>query len=122
MISSLVVVPKYESERKQLIDRIAGARTSQPMVLPIWSSILQLHGARYPDKIDNFDYPENTRLETFRQGLLTFNTYVSVLQVSPLFTPSLSTVHVSSTDSKPGYRCFFLGQVSPYNSLLLLVD
>ena len=72
-----------------------------------WNSFITLQGARFPSANDSFDYPVCTDLEIFRQGLLTYNTYISALKVSSEYIPSSSSLRPSATTSP---RHFYQGQ------------
>ena len=109
----------YHKERKQFIEQLLKSRNSFTLSCLGWITVLQLSGAIYPSPVDQLEYPSGTELEIYRQGLLTFNTYVSALQISPLFTPSLSTFQPPSTNHQTGYRVFYLGQVILYFSLII---
>lgn len=113
----------YRKERKLWVDQLIKSKNIISLSCLSWRSVLVLSGARFPATGDTLEYPSGTDLEIFRQGLLTFNTYVSALQVSPLFTPSLSSFQTPSTNHQTGYRVFFLGQVSLFHIFsFILVD
>ena len=105
---------KYAEERNTLIKELLKSKSSFTLNSIAYTSFMQLQGARYPAVTpnvtnDTLEYPEGTALEFLRQGLLTYNTYVSALQLSPSLTPSMASFQPTSTSSQG--RRFYQGQV-----------
>ena len=81
-----------------------------------WNLLLRREGARLPESDDSLYYPTGAALESLRQGVMTYNTYISALQLPASIRPSEITVwsegttSTTSTTSTAGNRRFFLGQ------------
>ena len=76
-----------------------------------WQAMLTLQGARFPEAGDSFNYPVASSLEFIRQGLLTYNTYISALTLPPSSIPALAPTTAISTTAPPPSRRFYVGQV-----------
>lgn len=105
-----VALYSYLTERALAVSAIERANTRQDLTSFGWKHIVQHAGARYPAQDDSFHYPTGAALESLRQGVMTYNTYVSALQLPASIRPSEVEVWSQSTASAPGSRRFFLGQ------------
>jgi hypothetical protein len=79
-----------------------------------WYQFLGLEGARVPEPPDTLDYPQGASLEYLRQGLLTYNTYISVLSIPESFRPpriEIPNMNNILSSSGVGRREFYVGQV-----------
>ena len=123
-ILSFLVKFKYTEERNTLIQELLKSKTSLTLSSIAYTSFMQLQGSRFPAITpnvtnDTLEYPEGTSLEFIRQGLLTYNTYISALQLSPSLTPSMALFQPTSTTSSPHSRRFYQGQVGYLDSFIL---
>lgn len=101
----------YETERKLFQRRLQRAIDNYGGDIFSWQAMLTLQGARFPEAGDTFTYPVASSLEFLRQGLLTYNTYVSALTIPESSIPAFApTTAVSTTAPRPNRR-FYLGQV-----------
>ena len=75
-----------------------------------WQLLLRREGARLPESDDSLLYPTGAALESLRQGVMTYNTYISALQLPASIRPSEINVWSEGTTSTTGNRRFFLGQ------------
>lgn len=73
-------------ERNRLVSSIESTSSTLSYSLS-WQRFLTLEGARLPYEGDSLHYPPGTTLESLRQGLLTFNTYVSTLRLPTDYRP-----------------------------------
>ena len=104
----LALYPPLE-ERNRLVSSIESPSTNLTSSLS-WQRFLTLEGARLPCEGDSLHYPPGTTLESLRQGLLTFNTYVSTLRLPSEYRPHSIDVWSEGTVSVTGTRRFFVGQ------------
>jgi singapore isolate B (sub-type 7) whole genome shotgun sequence assembly, scaffold_6 len=96
-------------ERNRLVSSIESTSSTLSYSLS-WQRFLTLEGARLPYEGDSLHYPPGTTLESLRQGLLTFNTYVSTLRLPTDYRPEPVEVWSEGSISPLGSRRFFVGQ------------
>lgn len=106
--SSVASYPPLE-ERNRFVSSIESISTNLNLSMS-WQRLISLEGARLPIGDDSLHYPPGTTLESLRQGLLTFNTYVSTLRLPAEYRPEPIRVWTEGTNSPPGSRRFFVGQ------------
>lgn len=100
----------YTEERNRLVAGIESI-LSQPTTLSLdWHQLVSIEGARVPAAPDTLHFPSGTLLEPLRQGLLTFNTYVSALHLPADQRPDPIDVWTEGTKGNPGDRRFFVGE------------
>ena len=100
----------YVEERNRLVSGIESI-LSQPTTLSLdWQQLVTLQGARVPVAPDTLHFPSGTLFEPLRQGLLTFNTYVSALRLPVDQRPDPIPVWTEGTRENPGDRRFFVGE------------
>ena len=100
-------------ERNRLVSSIESTSSTLSYSLS-WQRFLTLEGARLPYEGDSLHYPPGTTLESLRQGLLTFNTYVSTLRLPTDYRPEPVEVWSEGSISPLGSRRFFVGQCFRY--------
>lgn len=99
-------------ERKLLQRKLQHVRDNYASEYFGWQTFLSLQGARLPEGGDSLEYPVGTSLEFLRQGLLTYNTYVSTLTLPASCTPAFAPTQAESTSGPGRIRRFYVGQVS----------
>ena len=102
----------YVSEREHMISRLQESVHLSTLTDVGWSRMMSLSGARLPDGGDQLSYPAGTVLEPLRQGLLTYNTYVSALDLPAASVPAMSHVSVEGNARHENDRVWYVGEVS----------
>ena len=97
-------------EREQFVSALESIRREPSLASLGWEQVVSQQGARLPAVGDSLRYPAGTALESLRQGLLTYNTYVSTLCFPAGMGPEAVDVWTESTESSGGSRRFFVGQ------------
>ncbi len=101
----------YVSERERLVKSLQDSVHLLHLSDIGWMRSLSLSGARIPAGGDHLDYPSGTVLEPLRQSLLTYNTFVSALQLPDASTPSLASVSVEGSVRHESDRVWYVGEV-----------
>lgn len=102
----------YVSERERLISRLQESSRLSTLTDIGWTRVLSLSGARLPLGGDQLSYPPGAVLEPLRQGLLTYNTYVSALDLPVTSIPELAHVCVEGSVIHENDRVWYVGEVS----------
>ena len=76
-----------------------------------WNRVMGLSGGRLPMGGDQLSYPSGAVLEPLRQGLLTYNTYVSALDLPTASVPRMADVSVEGSVRHENDRVWYVGEV-----------
>lgn len=76
-----------------------------------WNRVMGLSGGRLPMEGDQLSYPSGAVLEPLRQSLLTYNTYVSALDLPTTSVPRMADVSVEGSVRHENDRVWYVGEV-----------
>ena len=75
------------SERERMVTRLQESARLSTLTDVGWNRVMGLSGGRLPMGGDQLSYPSGAVLEPLRQSLLTYNTYVSALDLPTTSVP-----------------------------------
>ena len=99
------------SERERMVTRLQESAQLSTLTDVGWNRVMGLSGGRLPMGGDQLSYPSGAVLEPLRQSLLTYNTYVSALDLPTASVPRMADVSVEGSVRHENDRVWYVGEV-----------